>query len=89
MTPEEIPPLADTGVKVLRRPKIPPVHSLLNSVREGDTSDQVLDALQLHYRSGGRSEKRLIWLRLRVMNREDLLQVIKSPLKDPGVDRHE
>lgn len=71
------------GARVIRRPKIPPVHTLLKAIGEGDTSDQVLVALQQHYQSGGRSEKRLIWLRLRMMDREDLYQTIKGVERTP------
>lgn len=74
------------GARVIRRPKIPPLHTLLKSIAVGDTTDHILDALRLHYQRGGRSEKRLVWQRLRVMDREDLLALIRSPLTHPGGD---
>jgi len=73
------------GARVLKR-KIPPLHSILKSVAAGENSPEVLAHLRQYFLRGGRSEKLKIRMRLRVMDREDLMPFIQSRLEE-GRDR--
>jgi hypothetical protein len=78
----EIPPLADTGARVIRREKIPPIRTILNRIANGEENNQDIKNLRILYLRGGNSERAIIWRRLKGMDKEDILRIIQG--KPPG-----